>query len=316
MYGLVAFFALALGRGSAQGGKTVVFTREKGLPDRIEIVKNVWMPKLTLNAYPNTISWLKLGGRSMDSALDYGPRQKEMGEAIRASNVPRKEVFVITKVPCCPKQHFGKSGWPFLPAPNCHHVRNTTADIDYDLRTIGVKYIDLMLLHFTCDDFEDTKRAWHALEEAYFQKKVRAIGVSNFNVSDINQLMKVARIPPAVNQAGFAIGSPQNKTLGRDWATIKRCKELGITYQAYAPFGERNATAPTSRINVLTDPTVRRIAKSNNVSTALIGLRWILQHGLAVVTSSDNPNYQSEDLTVFTALNLSAADMAQLDAIR
>jgi len=256
----------------------------------------------------------------MDSALDYGDaRQEEMGAALRHAtarfNISRAEIFVITKVPCCPKQPFGKAGWPFLPAPNCTHARNTSADVAYDLRTIGVERVDLMLLHFTCDRFEDTLTAWRALERAQREGKARAIGVSNFNQSDIEQLVKMAAIKPAVNQAGFAIGSPLNKTLGRDWGTIRACKELNITYQAYAPFGERKATAPTSKINVLTDARVKRIAQRHNVSTALVGLRWILQHGLSVVSRSSNAGHQAEDLTVFAALELTQEDMDVLNEI-
>ena len=188
-------------------------------------------------------------------------------------------------------------------------------DVNYDLHTIGVKKIDLLLLHFSCDRFEDTLTSWRALEQAQIEGKARSIGVSNFNQSDIEKLVKVAKIKPAVNQAGFAIGSPLNKTLGRDWGTINTCKALNITYQAYAPFGERRATAPTSKIDVLTDARVKRIAKRNNVSTALVGLRWILQHGLAVVTSSSRKDYQVEDLTVFTDLKLTPEEMEVLDQI-
>lgn len=282
---------------------------------RVEIAPSVWMPLLTMNAYPNTSSWIAAGGRAVDSALDYGDaRQQEIGRAISSSGVPRSELFVTTKVPCCPKGPFGASGWPFLPVANCSKVRNTTADVEYDLQTIGVQYVDLMLLHFTCDRFEDTLGAWRALEAAALSGQARAIGVSNFNRTDIDLLMAAARIPPAVNQAGFAIGSPLNATLGRDWGTIQRCRELGITYEAYAPFGERDATAPTSRVDVLNDPTVKRVAARNNVTTALVGLRWILQHGMAVVTSGANPEYQREDLQVFD-FALSSADMAMLDGV-
>ena len=199
--------------------------------------------------------------------------------------------------------------------PGCEHeARNTTADIEYDRRVIGVPYVDLMLLHFTCDRWADTMRAWRALEAAVFSGSVRAIGVSNFNRTDIERLHRVARIPPAVNQAGFAIGSPQNATLGRDWATIKRCDELGITYEAYAPFGERHATAPTSRVDVLRDPTVKRVAAHHNRSTAQVALRWVLQHGLVVVSGTASPEHQKGDLEVFD-FELSASDMKELDAV-
>ena len=289
------------------------------LPERVEIAPSVWMPRLNLNAYPNTSTWLQAGGRGMDCALDYGDeREREMGRAARTSGVPRSELFITTKVPCCPKPSgFVMSGgiWPFLPAPNCEHTtRNATADIDHDLKTIGLDYVDLMLLHFTCDRWDDTVAAWRALEAAALSGSVRAIGVSNFNSTDIERLVAVARIPPAINQAGFAIGSQQNSTLGRDWATIKRCQQLGITYEAYAPFGERHAAAPTSRVDVLHDATVKRVAARHNQSTALVALRWVLQHGMLVVTGTANPKHQEGDLGVF-AFELTAADMMELDAV-
>lgn len=282
---------------------------------RVEIAPSVWMPRLTLNAFPATAGWLAAGGRGVDCALDYGDeRQSEMGRAVAASGIPRSEIFITTKVPCCPTAHFGASGWPWLPVANCSLARNTTEDIEYDLGLIGSEYVDLLLLHFTCDRWEDTLTSWRALEAAALSGQARAIGVSNFNQTDIERLIATARIPPAVNQAGFAIGSPQNATLGRDWATIRRCQQLNVTYEAYAPFGERNATAPTSHVDVLSDPTVAAVAARANVSTALVALRWVVQHGMNVVTSASDAAYQAEDLGV-DGFELSAADMATLDAI-
>jgi len=274
------------------------------------------MPRLTMNAFPNTSSWIKVGGRGMDCALDYGDdRLHELGIAVTTSGVPRSELFVTTKVPCCPKGPFGASGWPFLPVPGCDESpRNTTADVEYNLKTLGLQYVDMLLLHFSCNQWDDTLHAWRALEDAVLSGKARAIGVSNFNHSDIEKLVAAARIPPAVNQAGFAIGSPQNATLGRDWLTITRCQELGVAYEAYAPFGELNATAPTSRVDVLNDPTVKQVASRNNRSTAQVALRWVVQHDMLVVTSAANTTYQREDLDVFD-FELSTEDMAALDAV-
>ena len=289
------------------------------LPTRAQIAPSVWMPRLNLNAYPNSSLWLREGGRGMDSALDYGDaRQREMGSAAAASGVARSELFLTTKVPCCPKPSgFAQSGgiWPFLPMPGCEDApRNSTADVEHDLQTIGTPYVDLMLLHFTCDRWEDTMRSWRALEEAALSGKARAIGVSNFNRTDVEKLVAAARIRPAVNQAGFAIGSPQNETLGRDWGTIKRCRELGVSYEAYAPFGERHATAPTSRVDVLRDATVKRVAGRHNRSTAQVALRWILQHGMLVITGTPNAAHLKDDLAVF-GFELSPEDMAELDAV-
>ena len=92
---------------------------------RMEIAPSVWMPRLSLNAFPNSSSWLHAGGRGVDCALDYGDaRQHEIGAAIGSSGVPRSELFVTTKVPCCPKPSgFAMSGglWTFLPMEGCEH---------------------------------------------------------------------------------------------------------------------------------------------------------------------------------------------------
>jgi 2,5-diketo-D-gluconate reductase A len=198
--------------------------------------------------------------------------------------------------------------------PGCDVSRDTSADIEHDLKIIGVDYVDLMLLHFPCNHFEDTLRTWRVLEAAAVSGKVRAIGVSNFNRTNIEQLMAVAQIPPAVNQAGFAIGSPQNATIGRDWGTIKSCRDHGITYEAYGAFGEPHSTVPTSTVDVLNHPTVKRVAARHNASMSLVAYRWTVQHGMVCLASSADPAHMREDLGVFD-FELSETDMAELDAV-
>merc|ERR1719487_1796363 len=184
---------------------------ESSVSPSVEIAPSVFMPRLIMNAYPNSSSWVEVGGRGMDCALDYGDtRQSEMGHAVTSSGRPRSEFFVTTKVPCCPTGPFCEDNpthqacIPFLPMPNCSAARNTTADIEYDLKIVGVEYADLMLLHFPCNRWEDTVRAWRVLEAAALSGRARAIGVSNFNQTDVEKLVAAAQIPPAVNQAGFA----------------------------------------------------------------------------------------------------------------
>jgi len=291
------------------------------LPPSVEIAPGVLMPRIIMNAYPNSAGWVQVGGRGMDAALDYGDaRQKEMGHAVTSSGLPRSEFFVTTKVPCCPTGPFCQDNpthqacVPFLPAPNCDVSRNTTADIQHDLDIIGVDYVDLLLLHFPCNNWENTVRTWRVLEAAALSGKARAIGVSNFNRTDVEKLVAVAQVPPAVNQAGFAIGSPQNATMGRDWSTIKRCRELGITYEAYGSFGESHSTVPTSKVDVLNDPVVKRVAARNNRSAALVAYRWTVQHGMVLLGSSSKSVHMREDLGIFE-FELSDADMAELDAV-
>lgn len=316
---VLSIFSISVWAASASFSVPPPFAGSMG--NSVEIAPSVWMPRLIMNAYPNSSSWVEVGGRGMDCALDYGDaRQSEMGQAVAASGLPRSEFFITTKVPCCPTSPFCEDNpdheacVPFLPMPNCSTARNTTADIEHDLNTIGLDYVDLLLLHFPCSHWEDTVRTWHSLEAAALSGKARAIGVSNFNRTDLEKLVEVAHIRPAVNQAGFAIGSPQNATIGRDWSTINRCRELGITYEAYGSFGEHHSTVPTSKVDVLNNPTVKRVAMRHNTSTALVAYRWAVQHGMVVLASSANPEHMREDLDVF-GLELTGTDMSELDAV-
>lgn len=287
-------------------------------PTRIEIAPNVYMPQLIMNAHENTSQWIQVARADgstlvgMDGAYDYGPdAARVIGRAMRSSGVPRADLFLTTKVPCCPKDVYR---WPFVKFPGCNISRDTAADFKEELEWFGVGYADLLLLHFKCDRWEDTLRTWRIMESFVLNGTARAIGVSNFNEADIDQLFEAAVIKPVVNQAGYAIGSPGNATLGRDAGTIKRCRELNITYEAYGVFGEPHATAPTSAVDVMHHPTVVRVAKQHGVNAAQVAARWVVQQGMVAVTSSGNPEHMQSDLNIFD-FHLSESEMAELSAV-
>jgi len=287
-------------------------------PPRIEIAPNVFMPQIIMNAHQNTSQWIRVARADgstlvgMDNAWDYGTdAAKVIGEAMGSSGVPRAELFLTTKVPCCPKD---LSRWPFLKFSGCDTSRDTVADFKQELDWLGLGYADLLLLHFKCDHFEDTLRTWRIMESFVLNGTARSIGVSNFNQADIDQLVEVAVIKPVVNQAGYAIGSPGNATLGRDAGTIKRCRELNITYEAYGVFGEPHATAPTSAVDVLHHPTVVKVAEKHGVSTAQVAARWVVQQGMVAVMSSGNPEHMQSDLQIFD-FQLSDSEMVELNAV-
>ena len=123
----------------------------------VEIAPNVFMP-LILDGVSNRSLWIDAGGRGLDTALTYGTRdQQNVGDAIKASGLPRSAFFVVSKVPCCLARKF-----PFGPAMECTAgptgTRNTTADAEATLAAIGIEYVDLLLLHWPCDDFSKTVR--------------------------------------------------------------------------------------------------------------------------------------------------------------
>ena len=139
--------------------------------------------------------------------------------------------------------------------------------------------------------------------------KARAIGISNFNASAVDMLYAAGlRVPPSVNQCGFSIGGHNNTLFGRDFATLAKCKEKGITYSAYSPLGG------LSGIDVLHEPRVEAIAAAHSKSTAQVALRWLTQQEVIVVTASTKASHLESDLGIFD-FTLSAAEMAELKSI-
>lgn len=231
--------------------------------------------------------------------------------------MPRSEFFVTTKIPCCPSAFVSSSTY----SNHCHARRSpekTAADIAHDLTVMGLDYVDAMLMHWPCDSTEDNLATWRVLESLVFDGRARAIGVSNFNTSALDALMPHVKVKPAINQCGFSIaghsGIPyRNQTWGRDDATLARCKELGITYMAYSPLGGW-ALGGTSR--VLHDPEVESIAAGHNRTTAAVALRWVVQQGAAIVTSSDKESHDLDDIHSVFNFSLTGTEMKQLAAIR
>ena len=196
------------------------------------------------------------------SALMYGDDvQVTVGSAIKAVQVPREELFVTSKVPCCPELN-DWTGW-------CSWYDKEYTDLDaytraeIDVRLLGLEYVDLMLLHWPCATMEETVRTYRALEKFAQAGRARSIGISNFNASAIEGLYAAGlTVPPAINQCGFSIGNHNHSLLGRDLATLAKCREKGITYSAYSPLGG------LSGIDVLSDPRVKRIGAAHNKSSA------------------------------------------------
>ena len=131
----------------------------------------------------------------------------------------------------------------------------------------------------------------------------RAIGLSNFNVSDMSEVMQVATIPPAINQCCMCVGN-------LDATAIAYAREQGITFQAYSPLGG----ADIGGKSILAIPQLKRIAASNNRTAAQVALRWLVQAGHPFVTATGKADYISEDLAIFDWA-LTEAEMATLDAI-
>ena len=230
------------------------------------------------------LRWFDHGGRGIDTAWDYG-NQRSVGWALGNTSASlRSSLFVTTKIPCVAS------------------TEAAIAFIEADLAALGVQSVDLVLIHEPgygdppegqptgcwgfpkpgqdvppsnpparcCVNASDLQATYAGLELALTRSLTRAIGVSNFRVMHLTDLLRTATVVPAVNQCQLYVGA-------HDDAGIEKCQELGITYQAYSPLGPWNGSKP-----VLTDPTVLSIAKVHNVTAAQVGMRWIIQGGGAM----------------------------------
>ena len=279
----------------------------------VEISPNVYMPLLNLGNYnfsTNVSLWLELGGRGVDTAYSYGDDvQRDAGAAIAAAiaagTVTREQVFVTTKVPCCPDD-FSTSG------ACAHHSGHFPAeDAAKDLELLGLEYADLILMHWPCQTMEETLASYASLESVVADGKARAIGVSNFNATVLAGVLAMATVKPAINQCAFSVGNhkPTETATGEDDVTRAACAAAGVTYSAYSPLGG------LSDVDVLHDPAVLAIAASHNRTAAQVALRWVVQQQVVAVSASTEEKYDVGDLEIFD-FELTADEMATLTAIQ
>jgi diketogulonate reductase-like aldo/keto reductase len=209
---------------------------------------------------------LAAGYRHIDTAFVY-KNEKEVGkalhESINAGVVKREDVFITTKV------------WP----DDSNHEK-ALATIHHSLTEMNITYVDLVLVHFPHGNYSDT---YKGLEDAYEQKLARSIGISNFNVQQIETLMKTAKVKPANNQIQI------HPKLNQD-ATVDYCKKNDITITGYSPLGSGS---------LISDPTLTAIGKKHNKTAAQVMIRWQIQRGLIVIPKSVHKERIVENFSIF-----------------
>lgn len=219
---------------------------------------------------------LEIGYRLLDTASMYD-NEKEVGNAIRSSAVPREEIFLTTKV------NNTQQGYD-----------STLQAFDESMRKLNAGYIDLYLVHWPIKG--KRKDTWKALEKLYAEKRVRAIGVANYLVPFLKELEGYATVVPAVNQIEF---SP--------FLFLKEeydyCKKHHIQLQSYSPL---------TRGKKFNDPTLLLIAEKHGKTPAQVLIRWNLEHGVSTIPKSSSRNRLQENFDVFD-FSLDAADLQQLD---
>jgi diketogulonate reductase-like aldo/keto reductase len=221
---------------------------------------------------------LKAGYRHIDTARIYG-NEADVGAAIRASGIPRKDIFVTTKL------------WN-----EDQGYERALHAFDASLKRLGLDYVDLYLIHWPVP----VKRldSWRALEKLFEEKRARSIGVSNFLVPHLQELVKVATVVPAVDQIELTPFLQR-----RDTRTL--CKELGIVVEAYSPL---------TRGQRLGHAVVRAIAEEVKRSPAQVLLRWGVQQGAVVLPKSVTADRIVENAALFD-FELDSRAMKRLDAL-
>lgn len=221
---------------------------------------------------------IKSGYISIDTAAIY-KNEEGVGQAIKDSGVPREDLFITTKL------------W------NSEQGYESTLNaFETSLNKLGLDYLDLYLIHWPGKD--KYKETWKAFEKLYKDGRVRAIGVSNFHVHHLEDLISSAEIKPMVNQVEFHPHLTQKELLAY-------CKNEGIQLEAWSPLKQGQ---------LLSEPVLEDLAHKYNKSVAQVILRWDLQHGVVTIPKSIKEQRIIENADIFD-FELSVEDMEKIDGL-
>jgi diketogulonate reductase-like aldo/keto reductase len=243
-----------------------------------EIVPGFEMPKVSIGTFTaGSIgkkedakvivgNWLAQGFRGVDTALNYFD-QVDVAAAIEESGIPREEIFITTKIPGCAE---------------------AATSVNYDLKKLNTDYIDLLLIHMPAGTPGHCAKTWEVLEDYVAQGKLKSIGVSNFNVNQLQRIINVAAVPIAVNQIEYNVFHHNEEI-------IAFCDANNITVEAWSPLNGAHGGK-----SVFKDETVLAIAGKHNVSAAQVALRWIVQRGHVFTVLTSNPDHQANDADLWS----------------
>lgn len=227
-----------------------------------------------------------MGYRHIDTAQAYG-NERGVGEGVRTCGVPREEIFVTSKVAAEHKTY-----------------KSAAKSIDESLAKLGMDYIDLMIIH--CPQpwaefrgerryFTENKEVWRALENAYKDGKVKAIGVSNFLVDDLENILDGCEVKPMVNQILTHITNTPLEL-------INFCREHDVLCEAYSPIAHGEA---------LKNRLILSVAEKYSVTPAQLCVRYALQLGMVVLPKTSNPEHMKNNADI--EFEISAEDMDILE---
>jgi len=244
-------------------------------------------------------NWIQLGGRSVDTALLYTGAQQSIQKALRRlepHNITRQDIFITSKI------------------PGPLSFNDTMVAVEECQRQLGTSHIDLMLIHWPCATSvpstnctttpslrKQRLETWAALEALQKRGILSEIGVSNYDQDQVEEILDLGSVP-FVNQVEWHLGY-------HDQRMEEFLRSRQSTLQAYSALGGFAQPAVS-----LSDPTLVAIAARHNVSTAQVALRWSVQKGVFVLTSTTNTDYMLSDMAIF-GFELTAEEMDVLTAL-
>lgn len=224
------------------------------------------------------VAALRAGYRLVDTARAYR-NEEDVGAAIRESGIPREEVFVTTKL------------WN-----SDHGYDATLRACDASLARLGLDQLDLYLVHWPVEKLRH--ETWRAMERIRADGKARAVGVSNYTIRHLDELLARAQEPPSVNQVEFSPFLYQRELLAH-------CRQHGIQLEAYGPL---------VRGHKLDHPVLQELARKHGRTPAQVLVRWCIQHEVVPIPKSVHEHRIRENAAVFD-FELDPADLARLDAL-
>ena len=261
------------------------------IQSRARLNNGVEIPRLGLGVYqspPGRITQravryaLKIGYRHIDTAMIYG-NEADVGNALRESGLTREEVFITTKL------------WN----SNQVRYRTTLQACEESLRRLGLTYVDLYLIHWPVQGISNSIEIWRAMVHLLREGKARAIGVSNYTIDDLKEILQNSDIlVPAVNQVEFHPFLYQKNLLSF-------CEKNSIQLEAYRPL---------TRGKRLNHPSTLAVTKKYGKTSAQVLIRWSLQHNLVVIPKSIHEDRIWENSQVFD-FQLRPEDMKLLDSL-
>jgi diketogulonate reductase-like aldo/keto reductase len=253
-------------------GRKMASVSRSSAMQTVTLNNGVQMPILGFGVYQMTdveceaavLEALRVGYRHIDTAASYG-NEVAVGRAIKASGVPRGQLFVTTKLWIDDATHDG--------------TRRAVAE---SLKKLQLDYLDLYLIH---QPYHDVHGAWRAMEELNDAGTLRAIGVSNFHPDRLVDLLVHHRVPPAVNQI-------ETHPFQQQLEAGAFLEQRGIQHESWAPFAE-------GRNDLFRNPVLAGIAQRHGKSVAQVILRWLIQRGIVVIPKSVKPERIAENFDVF-----------------